>query len=67
MSIFLCALYGLFKHASKSAAIENVVTQYQTSTIVTDKLLANDECLCQTVRRGLLSIFKSDTQFRTIA
>ena len=40
---------GLLQHAGESAAVEDVVAQYQTDAVVADELLADDEGLCQTV------------------
>ena len=49
LTFLFCILYSLFQHTRKTTAVENVVAQYQTSTVVADKLLANDKGLSQTV------------------
>ena len=49
LTFLFSILYSLFQHTRKTTAVENVVAQYQTSTVVADKLLANDKGLSQTV------------------
>lgn len=54
--ILLCIYYCLMQHLVQTSTIEDIVTKYKASRIITYKLLADYECLCQTIRRSLLCI-----------
>ena len=58
---------GLLQHPCEAAAIEDVVAENQTSTVVADEFLTDNECLGQSVGRGLFSIFKPYTQLAAVA
>ncbi|MNE86868.1 hypothetical protein D3C80_1840030 [compost metagenome] len=47
------ALHGALQQFVEMMAVIDVVAQHQGARIVTDEILANDECLCQTIRRRL--------------
>ena len=47
--------------------MEDVVTQNQTGCIVADELFSDEESLCQSVRRGLLCIFKAYAEVTAVA
>ena len=56
---------GLLQQSCKAAAVEDVVTQNETGTVVTNELFTDDEGLGETVRRGLFSIFETYAQILT--
>ena len=47
--------------------MEDVVAQNQTGCIVADELFSDEESLCQSVRRGLLCIFKAYAEVTAVA
>ena len=51
----------------KACATEDVVSKNQTCGVVSDKLLTDDECLCQSVRTRLLRVLEVDSQFAAVA
>ncbi len=55
----------LLKHPGKPGAMENVVPKDKTCGIAPDEISPDSERLCQTVRRRLLRILKTDTIIRT--
>ena len=61
------SLYTLPKHTRKSSSIEDVVAKYEANRVVTNELLADDERLRQTIRAGLLGIFKPYAQVFPVA
>ena len=49
--LILLSIFDSFsQQACKAATIENIVTQNKASTVVTNKLLTNNECLCKSIR-----------------
>ena len=46
---FFGSLHTLFQQGRETCAIEDVVAQYQAHIVIADKLLADDESLCQSV------------------
>ena len=65
--ILLCIYYCLMQHLVQPCTIEDIVAKYETSRIITDELLADDECLSQTIGRRLLRILELHTKLATIA
>ena len=65
-AILLGIYYSLMQHLTKTSTMEDVVTQYKTSRIITNELLTDDECLCQAIRRRLLSILELHSKLTTI-
>ena len=61
LTFLFSIFYSLFQHACETTTVEDVVTQYQTGTVVANELLANDEGLSQTVGAGLFSILEANT------
>ena len=59
--------HGIAEHGAPSAAVEDVVAQNEAGAIVADKLLADDECLCQSVGRRLFGIGELHAVVRSIA
>ena len=59
-------LYALLQQTTEARTIEDIITQYQTGAVVANELLTDDEGLSQSVGRGLLGIFKTDTQVGAI-
>ena len=56
--LFLCGINCFSQHLGKTRTLEDIITQYQTSTIFTNEVGTNRKCLCQTVRTWLLCIFE---------
>ena len=54
--ILLCIYYSQMQHLVQTSTIEDVISQNKASSIITDELLTDYECLCQTIRRSLLCI-----------
>ena len=61
-------LFGgsLFQGLGERLAVENIVAQNQTDVVVADKFFADDECLCQAVRAGLLGIADGDAEIAAV-
>ena len=47
--VLLVIYYSLMLHLVQTGTIEDVISQYKTSRIITDKLFTNDEKLSQTI------------------
>ena len=58
---------GLLEHRGEAAAVEDVVAEDETDTVVADELLADDEGLRQAVGTGLLGIFEAHTVVGSVA
>ena len=58
--------YRKVEHA-EAGSMEDVISEYQTSGIVPDKLLTNDKGLCQTIWRRLFGIFELYSVIASIA
>ena len=56
----------LVEQATKAGAIEDVVAKDEADGVISDKLLADDESLGQSVGAWLLGVFKLDTQFAAV-
>ena len=50
------ACHSRLEHGGEALAVEDVVAQHQASSVIADKLLADDEGLCQALGTGLLGI-----------
>ncbi len=48
--VLLCIYYSLMQHLVQTCAIEDIITQYKASRIITDELLTDYEGLCQAIR-----------------
>ena len=55
------------KHLRETLTVENIITQNQRNTIITDKIRANDKCVSQTSRLILYSILQMHAQLTSIA
>ena len=54
-------MYRIGQHRRKTLTIKNVVPQHQTYAVVTDELLADEECLRQAIGTRLLGIGEPHT------
>ena len=52
-------LHPLSEQGAEARAIEDVIPKHETGAVVANKLFTDNECLGQSVRRGLLSIFEA--------
>ena len=59
---------GLFtKQVAHSGAIKDIIAQHERHRILTNKFLAQDKGLCQSVRGGLYHILKAATELAAVA
>ena len=58
---------GVLQDLGEAVAVEDVIAEDHRAAVVADELLAEDECLCQTVRRGLDLILQMDAVLAAIA
>ena len=69
MTVFYVLLsinYSFCQNLVQSSTIEDVVTQYETSRIITNKLLTDNKGLRQTIWRRLLCIFELHSELAAI-
>lgn len=64
--VFGCG-HGVAQHAGEAGAMEYVVAEHEAGAVVADEVAPDDEGLCQTVGRGLLGVFKADSEVGTVA
>ena len=67
LAILFGGIDGLLEHRSEEAAVEYVVTQYQTDRVFADEVSPDGERLRQSVRRRLFRILKVNSIVRPIA
>ena len=58
LSSLLHVLHALFQQLCEACTVEDVVAEYEAGAVVSDKFLADDECLCQSAGIRLLGILK---------
>jgi len=63
----LGGMNALRQQLGEPGTIEDIVAENETGTVIADKFLADDECLCQTVGTGLLGVFKSYAEVAAVA
>ena len=59
--------HGLPQMGRQPGTVEDIIPQNHGAAVVADKFLAQDERLCQTVRRGLHLVGKADTKLAAVA
>ena len=64
---FFGSTYCILKHLGETIAVEDVVAQNETSAVVADELLTDDEGLGQTIGGGLFGVFEMDTIIGAVA
>ena len=67
LAIALGIDHSLAQQGAKTVAMEDVVAQHQTGTVIANKLLAYDESLGQPVWTWLLGIFQMNAKVGAIA
>ena len=60
-------LAGIVKEMMKVVPVEYVVSQYQRASVLTNKVVANDEGLRQAIRAGLNGVLEAETPLAAVA
>lgn len=65
--VFLRVFDRLTKDSAEAVAVEDIVAQNHSACVIADKLLAEQERLCQTIRTGLNLIRKIDAKLTAVS